>query len=630
MYSEERGYGFITHTSAKPPREVHPDRITAEENGVTVSEPAFYAAEGNEEDDYNHYGMAFRIKALPGAYRIDVKLTCDASEAIVSVSAMHGKRLLSPGFWDAPMSIPIQTTATGEGGSWSFAYANGQSFMDIEIEPKRVNESVGVQEIVLTPIAPKHRPESVKPAIFLLGDSTVKSYIFEEAPMSGWGQVIGNHFDRERVDVHNYSMGGRSFKNAYFEGRLNDILTIGHVGDFLLIQFGHNDEMEDEHSRFGRGSTEAMYEQYIKEVYIPAIRARGMIPVFITAMSRVDGDAGPEERYENSFQNRRFPDIMRRVGKQLAITVIDLNAQSLDYYNEIGYKATTAIVMSIEAGETPGKTNDGSYANGHPANKMDGTHYKEALAKPFARIIVSSFLKQGAGGDPVAAAIADFLKPEVRHAANTGDWSVVFPEMAKDTTLGDGAYYRNQIEKLLQLGVMSKDAEGYFHPDAPITVKEYVAAISSMMKVKPSVFEEYEDGVLTREVLAAILADAYHAAFTGKPPYMTDYNGVTVVPGDPGYDPNLDSGARGAMYYPLVSYAQLTDTRKIAPHLLPKAQQAYELGLIRSEKGIRRGKMMNGNELEPAQPLTRAKAAKSLYYMWVLQQPVKLRNDGGR
>ena len=94
--------------------------------------------------------------------------------------------------------------------------------------------------------------------------------------------------------------------------------------------------------------------------------------------------------------------------------------------------------------------------------------------------------------------------------------------------------------------------------------------------------------------MAAILADAYAAAFVARPKYMTDYNGATVVPGSPGYDPNLDSGARGAMYYPLVRWEQLTDAGSVSARYAAKVKDAYELGLIRSEHGIARGRMVNG------------------------------------
>jgi dienelactone hydrolase len=124
--------------------------------------------------------------------------------------------------------------------------------------------------------------------------------------------------------------------------------------------------------------------------------------------------------------------------------------------------------------------------------------------------------------------------------------------------------------------------------------------------------------------------DAYHLRFAAKPRYMTDYNGRTVVPGMPGYDPNLDAhtqGAHGAMYYPLVDWAQLEDRAGVAPALAARVEDAYRLGLIRSEAGIARGRMVNGRLLQPQVVVSRAKAAKTLYFMWVLAQPPQVEND---
>jgi hypothetical protein len=75
------------------------------------------------------------------------------------------------------------------------------------------------------------------------------------------------------------------------------------------------------------------------------------------------------------------------------------------------------------------------------------------------------------------------------------------------------------------------------------------------------------------------------------------------------------------MYYPLVSWTNLTDTAAIAPAYSVKLKDAYGLGLVRSENGIARGRMINGRTLEPKAIVTRAKAAKALYFMWVLAQP---------
>jgi len=628
LYDAAVGHGFVERTGALPARAVHVAAIRRNGDGFVISEPAFEAEQGFEKDHYNGFGMAFRVKAAPGAYAIRVRTTSNMDDTVVSVSGMQTSRLVPHVFWDAASLLPNQTRVAIDGHDWTYRYVNGRDFIDIEIETARANTTVGVADIVITPIAPQARPAHALPAIFTLGDSTVKSYTFDEAPMSGWGQVFDKLFDPAKVRVVNYSMGGRSFRNAYAEGRLNDLLLAGHVGDVVMIQFGHNDESLDQMRRFGRGSTEAMYETLITQVYLPAIRARGMLPIFVTPMSRVNGNAIPGERYVDSFSKRRFPDLMRKLGAEHGVPVIDLNSRSIDFYNRIGSAGITPMVMAIEAGETPGKTNDGSYANGHPANKIDGTHFRESLSKQYARIVATELVRLGEAGEPVAAGVAAQLRADVRDAIARADWGRIHPEIAPDIVSGDGAYYRDQIEKLLQLGVMRPDDQGNFRPQQAMQTREFGVALGRVLGLNDaSVSIQHADGPLTREVMGALLADAYHARFKARPAYMTDYNGKTVVPGAPGYDPNLDIGARGAMYYPLVAWAGLRDTDQVSAPYAARVKDAYQLGLLRAENGIARGRMVNGTMLEPKAIVTRARAAKALVFMWVLAQPPKAEND---
>ncbi|CAM3376682.1 GDSL-type esterase/lipase family protein [Marinicrinis lubricantis] len=626
LFDPDAGYGFVKQTCAFPPREVHIEQISWSENGFVIRESEFFVKPGCEADHYNRFGMVFRIAVPPGAYEVYVRTTSDAADTTVSISGMQGERLLGEGYWDAAGLVPIRTVAKHSGKEWRFTYVNGRNDLDIEIEPIHQGVLVGVEEIILQQVPPNPREDGDKPAIFLLGDSTVKSYVFEEAPMSGWGQVLDRMFDLDRVTITNYSMGGRSLKNAYHEGRLNDILMTGRTGDFIFLQSGHNDEREDEGNRWGRGAVEATYRTLLRDWYIPAIRSRGMIPILVTPMSRVKGDAQEGHRYTNSFQNRRFPEMMKQIGEELGVTVIDLNTESVKYYNEIGVEAVTALYMSIEAGETPGKTNDGSFANGHPSNKIDGTHFKEALSKQFARIIVTKLSVKASEGNETAACIASFFKEEVASAIRTIDWSEVFPEIAKDVQTGSRAYYRNQIEKMIQLGAMYKDEHGNFKPEAVIYVGDFLKAICTVMHLDSIPYNGDAQQELTREVMGSILYDAYRVKFSQKPKYMTDYNGKTITAADPRYDANLDFGAVHIQYDPIVPYEQLTDTHLIRPEFAEKVKQAYQLGLIRAEKGIVRGKVMNGTALEPRQMVSRAKAAKALYFMWVLVHPVHIEN----
>lgn len=147
------GYGFVDLTDALPARPVHVDAIGSTGQGFVISEPAFFAEKGFEKDHYNNYGMAFRVKASPGAYAIRVRTSASLENTNVSVSGMQASRLGPGVFWDAASLLPNRTRMSIEGRQWSYRYVNGRDFLDIEIEPKRVNTPVGVDEIVITPIA---------------------------------------------------------------------------------------------------------------------------------------------------------------------------------------------------------------------------------------------------------------------------------------------------------------------------------------------------------------------------------------------------------------------------------------------------------------------------------------------
>lgn len=632
-YDFDKGYGFVNTTTAMPERTVNMSKIKTEDKGFTVIEqsvPMFNTVDKNGEKlginkatCYNYGGMVFRVKAPAGGYHIEVDVEGGENNALLSVNAMQTYRIENTPYWDAAKLVANQHPAKWDGDIWSFDYANGRDFIDIEIEAKEINKPVTLKAIKITPVENRN---SEKKTIYLLGDSTLKSYLFEEAPMCGWGQVFDRLFDSDNINIVNYSMGGRSVKQMYQEGRLNDVLMTGSVGDFVFVQSGHNDEKKgndigtaaDPTGRFGVGSTEAMYKEYIEKCYIPAIRARGMIPILVTPMTRASKYEDGE--FKNSFttEDREFPKVMRTVAEEMNVPLVDLNKLSCEYLTEIGYDEAMAMVMSLEAGETPGKTNSGSYANGHPDNKIDTTHFKEALAKQYARIVVEEIKKLSKDYRELVPMV-NAMDIDVQ----AGDWTQVYPEVCSDVT-GENAYYRNQIEKMLQLGVMDKESDNCFNPKGEITVDEYVDSLEKLYGSDYVDATKYENAVLTREVMAQINLDAYNAKFSEKPKYMTDYNGTNISPDDPNYDSNLVG--EEAQYYPLVGFGKITDKEDISPEYRETIEEAYELGLIRSED-VERGKMENGYSLEPKGIVTREKAAKYLYFMYVLGADINSEND---
>lgn len=631
-YDYDKGYGFVDKTTAMPERTVNVANIQESKKGFTITEKniaMFNTVDKNgnklglnKATCYNYGGMVFRVKAPAGGYHIEVNIDGGENNGILSVSAMQTYRLENSPYWDAAKKVPNLHPAKWNGDVWSFDYANGRDFIDIEIEAKELNKPVTLKSIKITPI---ENNKSDKPSVYLLGDSTLKSYLFEEAPMCGWGEVFDRLFDNSKVNVINYSMGGRSVKQMYQEGRLNDVLMTGSQGDYVFIQSGHNDEKKgndigtasDPTARFGVGSTEAMYKEYLEKCYIPAIKARGMIPILVTPMTRASNFENGE--FKNSFttKDREFPKVMKEVASEMNVPLVDLNTKSCEYLTSVGYDQAMAMVMSIEAGETPGKTNSGSYANGHPDNKIDTTHFKEALAKQYARIVAEEVKNLSSTYNELTNLVSTMTND-----VQAGNWDKVYPEVCNDVK-GKDAYYINQIEKMVQLGVMSKDNNGNFNPKANMTTEEYVKALNSLYDISMSI-NKYGKGVLTRELMAKINLDAYYYKFRDKPKYMTDYNGTNVLPDDPNYDPNLVG--EEAQYYPLAGFGTITDKEDISKKYKADVEEAYNLGLIRSEN-VERGKMENGLTLEPKAIVSREKAAKYLYFMYVLGSDIKSEND---
>jgi rhamnogalacturonan acetylesterase len=98
------------------------------------------------------------------------------------------------------------------------------------------------------------------PTLWIAGDSTVKS----NAPMRGWGQDLGTFFDPKKINVVNRAIGGRSSRTFFTEGRWKEILNAIKPGDFVIIQFGHNDVGPlDERGKF-RGSVKGIGEEIEK------------------------------------------------------------------------------------------------------------------------------------------------------------------------------------------------------------------------------------------------------------------------------------------------------------------------------------------------------------------------------
>ena len=123
--------------------------------------------------------------------------------------------------------------------------------------------------------------------LYIAGDSTAAQKYADAAPETGWGMALP-FFLHKDLPVANHAVNGRSSKSFVDEGRLAVILRQIRPGDFLLIQFGHNDAKKEDPARY----TEpwSTYQSHLRQ-YIDGARARGARPVLATSVERRKFDA---------------------------------------------------------------------------------------------------------------------------------------------------------------------------------------------------------------------------------------------------------------------------------------------------------------------------------------------------
>ncbi|WP_168220639.1 GDSL-type esterase/lipase family protein [Streptomyces sp. RFCAC02] len=208
------------------------------------------------------------------------------------------------------------------------------------------------------------------PTVYIASDSTAQTYDTGYAPQTGWGQVLDQFFS-EDVTIANHAIGGRSSRSFVEEGRLDAILDEIEPGDYLFVQFGHNDGTV---SRPERYTPPADYKEYLRDDYITGALERGATPVILTPVARrlfnpatgALDDAFPE--YERAA---------REVAAEEDVPLIDLAATSRAYFEEVG---------PIEARSSFLHVPPGVYA-GRPAGTLDETHFQEYGATQVARLI---------------------------------------------------------------------------------------------------------------------------------------------------------------------------------------------------------------------------------------------------
>jgi lysophospholipase L1-like esterase len=243
------------------------------------------------------------------------------------------------------------------------------------------------------------------PTLYLAGDSTVCDQPYE--PFSSWGQMLPR-FLGDGVAVANNAESGESLRSFVAENRLAKLDTLMVPGDFLFIQFGHNDQKEK-----GDGVGAFMTYKADLERFVADARAHGAVPVLVTPVSR--RTFGADGKIANSLGD--YPESVRRVAREQGAALIDLNAMSKTLYEALGPEGAKALFPVYKG-------------------KLEGTHHNNYGSYEIARCVAEG-IRAG------RLSIADLLVPEDRpfdpaHPDPVGHFSVpASPDATSEVPYGN-------------------------------------------------------------------------------------------------------------------------------------------------------------------------------------------------
>ena len=212
----------------------------------------------------------------------------------------------------------------------------------------------GMLQNVALPIIPVNR-KAGKPVVFLTGDSTVKNTDKEKDGMWGWGAVASEAFDTTKITVVNAAMAGRSLRTFLKEGRWEKVYNSLQKGDYVLIQFGHNDvgaidSLKERADIRGTADTCHVYKMKSNGQYevvysfgwylckmIDDAREKGATPILVSLTPRNIWKNGKIERRNNTYGKW-----YREIAEETGVELIDVHNITADKYDKKGEKKVKA------------------------------------------------------------------------------------------------------------------------------------------------------------------------------------------------------------------------------------------------------------------------------------------------
>lgn len=209
--------------------------------------------------------------------------------------------------------------------------------------------------------------------VYLVGDSTMSVKKISKYPEAGWGMPFSIFFD-ESVTVDNRAQNGRSTKSFIAEGRWKSITDSLKEGDYVFIQFGHNDEVKTK----ANYTTEEEFKINLGKYVMETLKA-GAFPVLITPVARRSFDADGKVKESHPV----YSGIVRAVAADKKVPLIDLDKESMALMQQMGVENSKLLFNKLQPGQHPN----------YPAGIDDNTHFNEYGARRIAELVLLELRK---------------------------------------------------------------------------------------------------------------------------------------------------------------------------------------------------------------------------------------------
>jgi lysophospholipase L1-like esterase len=208
--------------------------------------------------------------------------------------------------------------------------------------------------------------------VYLAGDSTMAPKLAEKRPETGWGEAFAPCFAPEQVHIENRAKNGRSTRTFLEEGLWRAITDSLHPGDYVFIQFGHNDESKEKVDRY---TAPTAYRANLLR-FVDETRARGATPVLLTPLMRRRFD--PSGHVADS--HGEYPGLVRAVAAERGVPLLDVHRESGVALERYGPDSSRVLFLQLEPGEN---------AN-YPDGVHDNTHFSPRGAAVMAGLVIDA------------------------------------------------------------------------------------------------------------------------------------------------------------------------------------------------------------------------------------------------